>query len=265
MKNIIKMMERSWDFLAEKNAPHFTDPEKIRWNFNEYFAKGEREVGLFTQDIIKGRGLEPNGKRMLEIGCGIGRQTRAFSKMFGEVDALDISNSMITKAQELNNDLKNVKFMKSNGRDFRDFPDNYFDFVYSYGTFQHIPNNQVISSYFQEISRVLKIGGLFKIHLATNYVHHDFWFLKFGFTPILSFMVEHLPFKIINIIMNIYDRLLSMPEGLSPGFYVGTRTSISVTSLTKIVQNSTLTLLTLSKQELYHKLVNTWCVGQKDY
>jgi len=194
---------------------------------------------------------------MLEIGCGIGRQTRGFSKMFAEVYGIDISGVMISKAKELNGHLKNVKMMKTNGLDLSDFPDNYFDFVYSYGTFQHISDYRVISSYIQEIQRVLKAGGLFKIHIAAHNVHNTFWAFAFGFIPVPSFIVNRLPFGVIDI----YVRLLSRAKGLP---HIGTRATVSVPALAKMGQGSGLTLLDFYEQKLYQNLVNTWCVGQKD-
>ncbi len=267
MKNILKVMERSWDLLARENAPHFIDSERMNWNLDEFFAKGEREAGLFTDDVVKKWGSVPKGKRMLEIGCGIGRQTRGFSKMFGEVYAIDISNSMLTKAREFNSGLKNVKFIKTNGQDLRDFPDNYFDFVYSYGTFQHISDERLISGYFQEISRVLKIGGLFKIQLATHHAHHAFWSFAFGFIPVPSFIVDRLPFKIIDIyvhlrsMVSMVSMVIPMVKGLP---YVMSRTTVSVIALTEMAQNSHLTLLDFFEEELQQKWVNTWCIGKKE-
>lgn len=257
MKNILKVMERNFDLINER----FFAGEGRKWN--KFFAEGERETGLFTQDVVKKWGLEPKGRRVLEIGCGFGRQTRGFSKMFGEVYAIDISSSALTKAREFNSDLKNVKFIKTNGQDLKDFPDDYFDFVYSYGVLQHIPDERLISNYFQEISRVLKIGGLFKIQLATDYVHRAFRPFVFGFIPVPSFIANHLPFKIIAIyryIYKIYNRLLLMVIGIP---HVVSRTTISATALTEMVQISGLILLDLFQEELYQKWVNTWCVGQR--
>ena len=47
-----------------------------------------------------------------------------------------------------------------NGPDLAQFADNYFDFVYSYAVFQHIPSRDVVFEYLTEARRVLKPGGI---------------------------------------------------------------------------------------------------------
>ncbi len=229
---------------------------------------GGGEVNLFMKDVLERWGLEPKDKRMLEIGCGIGRQARSFSKMFGEVYATDISNVMITKAQELNKHLNNVKFIKTNGQDFKNFPDNYFDFVYSYAVFQHIPDKGLISNYFQEIHRVLKIRGLFKIQLYTRFLPppNKHWSFAFGFVPIpYHLIVYRLPSWLVKVYWVSNDFLLRRKR--EPP--VGITTTALIRSLAKdkvrrMAQNSHLNILDLYEQELYQKLINTWCVGKKE-
>ncbi len=260
--NVLKVMEEYWDLVGKTNPISFTVGEREYKNRNEYFDGGGREVNLFMKDVVERWGLEPKGKRMLEIGCGIGGQARAFSKMFGEVYATDISNVMITKATELNSDLNNVRFIKTNGQDLKDFPDNYFDFVYSYWVFMHIPDKGVISNYFQEIHHVLKIGGLFKIQLYYRPLHRKHWSFAFGFIPIPYFIGSRLPYWILKA----HYYLCLGKKGHLP---VGTRTIAQMRYLTKeevrqMVQNSHLNILDLHKEELYEKLVNTWCLGKKE-
>ena len=45
---------------------------------------------------------------------------------------------------------------------FRVFPDESFDFVYSYAVFQHIPSREVVFGYLPEARRVLKPGGILR-------------------------------------------------------------------------------------------------------
>ena len=45
------------------------------------------------------------------------------------------------------------------------FPDNYFDFAFSYKVFQHIPEKEVIINYIKEAYRVLKPNSMFKFQV----------------------------------------------------------------------------------------------------
>jgi hypothetical protein len=57
------------------------------------------------------------------------------------------------------------------------FPDETFDFVYSYAVFQHIPSKEVVLNYLREIQRVLKPRGIFRgqFHGAPQAENPDTW------------------------------------------------------------------------------------------
>ena len=277
MKNILKVMEEDWDLRAETNGLAYLNGERKERNLNEFFAEGKKEVDLFTKDVIKIWDSVPKDKRMLEIGCGIGRHSRGFSEMFKEVYAIDISSNMITKATELNSDLNNVKFIKTNGQDLKFFQDNYFDFVYSYGVFLHIPDKRIIYNYFQEIHRVLKRGGLFKIQFDSRRTSKKGWYFASGFIPIPRFIMIHLPFwlakmpiRLVKILEFLYTKashILSKITGVPP--FVGSIATNMVVPLTKdevkqMIQNSHLTLLDLYGEMSNETWVTTWCLGKKE-
>jgi len=277
MKNILKVMEKDWDLRAETNAPVYVDSRKKHWDLNDFIAQGKREVDLFTKDVLKIWDSAPKDKRMLEIGCGIGRQTRRFSEMFKEVYSIDISSKMISKAKELNSDLKNVNFIKTSGQDLKDFQDNYFDFVYSYGVFQHIPEKQIVYNYFREIHRVLKKEGLFKTQLVQHSTSHGGLYFASGFIPIPNFIINSAPFwlakmpnwlvKTLEFLYTKVSDVLSKITGVPPS--VGSTATFQLMPLTKdnivqMVQDSQLTLLNLYDEALNEKLMFTWCLGKKE-
>ena len=55
------------------------------------------------------QGKDPKQMRVLEIGCGAGRVTRALASVFGEVYAVDISGEMVRHARAALADLPNVQ------------------------------------------------------------------------------------------------------------------------------------------------------------
>src|SRR5881227_2023381 len=73
----------------------------------------------------------------LEIGCGPGRLLRPLSRHFGEIHGVDVSDQMIALAKERLRDTPNAFPHHSSGSDLSLFPDEKFDFVYSYAVFQH--------------------------------------------------------------------------------------------------------------------------------
>lgn len=156
-KSIVRM-RNDWDSREEKNAYYYIASENENWSFEEFLDSGERDVARLVDTCFQQIGLEPKGKKMLEIGCGVGRMTFALAKRFGEVYATDISPQMINHAQRLQKKLgvTNTVFQTGSGTDLAEYPSNSFDFVFSYIVFQHINDIGILREYVSEIGRVLK-------------------------------------------------------------------------------------------------------------
>ena len=100
----------------------------------------------------------PAHRRLLEIGCGLGRTAVHFAKAFDEVDAVDIAPTMVEKARSLDPPA-NVHFHVGSGSGLSEFADRSYDVVFSALVFQHIPEGHVIQEYLRDIHRVLTTGG----------------------------------------------------------------------------------------------------------
>jgi len=76
---------------------------------------------------------------------------------------VDVSDEMIALARQRLSDIPTAHAHVNDGASVTEFLDGWFDFVYSYAVFQHIPSREVVSEYMREIHRVLKIGGLARL------------------------------------------------------------------------------------------------------
>ena len=165
-------MREDWNRRAEKDFRYYTAYSRTEQEFEE---SGRVHVDDFvTKDLelISG-GKEPKKMRTLEIGCGAGRMTGYLGELFGEVHGVDISDEMIRKGKNSLKWMSNVHLYQNNGVDLSMFPDNYFDFAFSYIVFQHIPEKEVIISYIKEAYRVLKPNSLFKFQVQ-GYLGEEF-------------------------------------------------------------------------------------------
>jgi SAM-dependent methyltransferase len=106
--------------------------------------------------------------KVLEIGCGAGRVTRALADVFGEVHAVDISGEMVRLAGQAVGPFSNAYVYQNNGIDLSVIPVGQFDFAFSHLVFQHIPSRRVIRNYFREVHRRLRPGALFKFQVRGN-------------------------------------------------------------------------------------------------
>jgi len=171
----LQRMQRDWDQRARENARYYVDTSRTDWTDETFFASGELAVRKeILSDLVNiCQGKDPAQMRILEIGCGAGRLTRALSNVFGEIHAVDVSGEMIARARVALQDRPRVKFYQNNGCDLTVVPPLEFDFAYSSHVFQHIPSRDVIDSYVREVHRLLRPGALFKFEVQGHTASGD--------------------------------------------------------------------------------------------
>jgi cyclopropane fatty-acyl-phospholipid synthase-like methyltransferase len=165
---LLRKMQEDWDARARENARYYVATGQSEWTDQEFFESGRRtveeEVLTDMTNICQGR--DPRQMRILEIGCGAGRVTRALSNVFGEVHGVDVSGEMIRRAREALKDRPNAFVYQNNGQDLSVLPEGIeFDFAFSSIVFQHIPSREVIESYVREVRSRLRPGALFKFQV----------------------------------------------------------------------------------------------------
>ena len=163
-------MKQDWDRRARENARHFIATGQDNWTDEEFFGSGEQTVAdhILTDMVSVCQGKPAGRMRVLELGCGAGRVTRALARMFGEVHAVDVSAEMVQLARSALREYPSAHVYRNNGMDLAVIPDLPFDFAFSTLVFQHIPSYQIIKSYVQETNRLLVPGGLFKFQVRGN-------------------------------------------------------------------------------------------------
>jgi len=163
----LEKMREDWDQRARENARFYVNTASENWTEEEFFKSGELTV---SEEILTDlgnicQGKPPGTMRVLEVGCGAGRVTRALAALFGEVHAVDVSGEMVRLAREALRDYPKAFVYQNNGRDLSVVPDLLFDFAFSSIVFQHIPSREIIENYVREVHRLLRPGALFKFQV----------------------------------------------------------------------------------------------------
>jgi ubiquinone/menaquinone biosynthesis C-methylase UbiE len=150
-------------FLVRKilsSSPHYLYPKN-----NLYFVSGEYEDALSkmrdSREEIANEVLSKflnTEDEVLEFGCGPGIIVGAVSRYCQRSTGVDVSQTILKVAEELNRDVKNVSFQRSSGMDLQVLTDQSFSFIYSIECIQHIDKVHSIT-FFHEFYRVLKPGG----------------------------------------------------------------------------------------------------------
>lgn len=115
----------------------------------------QRRSELLLQ-TLKDQGIE-EGDRILDSGCGNGQYTYFLHKEGYKAWGVDISHNAIHKAKQ---SYPEVEFYVRSLEEKLPFDDKYFDAIWSNQVIEHMFDVRV---YMQEMSRVLKPGGVFII------------------------------------------------------------------------------------------------------
>lgn len=151
-------MRRFWDERARENALYFVDSrlDYNRPDEDRFWAEGGRDLG----QLLSLLGVTiPEGAHVVDIGCGVGRLSRAARERAAHVTGIDVSPEMVERARRLNAHLDGLSFVEGDGRGLTGIPDASADACISHVVFQHIPDPRITLGYVTEMGRVLRPGG----------------------------------------------------------------------------------------------------------
>ncbi|HVW87760.1 MAG TPA: class I SAM-dependent methyltransferase, partial [Bryobacteraceae bacterium] len=189
-------MRAEWNERAREDAHYYVAFGRRDQDDEEFFATAADLARELESELKR---LPPGGsissRRALEIGCGPGRLMRPMSRHFGEIHGIDVSDEMIARAREKLRGVPHAVAHHASGSDLTLFPDSYFDFVYSYAVFQHIPSADVVFSYLRETVRVLKPGGVARLQInglpKTARTYTTWEGVRIGAAEVRAFTREH--------------------------------------------------------------------------
>lgn len=119
-----------------------------------------------------------NGKKVLEIGCGIGTDTMNFARAGAIVTAVDLSIeslSMARKRAEVLGLQNRITFYQVNAERLSEtVPVEQYDLIYSFGVIHHTPHPE---SVIKEIKKYMGPQSTFKIMVYNRYSWKVLWIL----------------------------------------------------------------------------------------
>ncbi len=153
----------------------------------EYLSGGREQTDLMLK-VLLGSGYQfKNKSRILDFGCGEGRQIRWFARDAAkfEVWGCDIDSERIAWCRK--NLPSSFNFFTSTTAPTMPIEDNYFDFIYAGSVFTHIDGMAV--AWFLELRRILQPKGRLYVTIHDNNSiellkgkYRDHWVSKFLFS-----------------------------------------------------------------------------------
>jgi SAM-dependent methyltransferase len=162
-------MRESWDRRARRDAFYYVETAHWDGDVEGFFALGEERTRLLVDPVLAELERPAQDSAAVDLGCGVGRFSRAFANRFREVLGVDVSEEMVRQARETNppDAHPNLRFETGDGVTLP-AADSAHDFVFSYEVFQHMPSEDVIRSNLREVARILRPGGVALLHVKTE-------------------------------------------------------------------------------------------------
>jgi ubiquinone/menaquinone biosynthesis C-methylase UbiE len=155
--NELEASRQFWDEKARENPYWYVSsagPYEGR-DLADFWASGPK----IWNDLKSAAGYRPKPTdTVVEIGCGVGRLTRAIAPEVGRVFAFDLSPEMLALARN-SVDAANASFHLAQTPALAEIPDTSADVFVAYCVFQHLPDLDVLRAYLSTAARVLKPGG----------------------------------------------------------------------------------------------------------
>jgi SAM-dependent methyltransferase len=163
--------QRDWEALAALDPLYAilsaAEAKHGGWDTDAFLATGIDDVAriLTVADTLGRPGVRGAS---FELGCGVGRVTRALASHFDRSVGVDISARMIAQARDLNAQIANCTWIVNTDDDLRQFDDGSFDLVLSHLVLQHVPTRAAILALLGELARILAPGGLLIAQLPAS-------------------------------------------------------------------------------------------------
>src|SRR5262252_798186 len=145
----------------------------------EYFDEVEARKHFVEPHIPQLAEFEHwSGKKVLEIGCGIGTAMINFAKYGAQVTAVDLSDKSLEVAKQRADvyDLKSrITFYQANAEELtKSVPVEAYDLVYSFGVIHHTPHPEKV---IEQIRNYVRAGSTLKIMVYHRYSWKVLWIL----------------------------------------------------------------------------------------
>ncbi len=129
-------------------------------SWDDVLQSGQEELEA-ARSVI-GMTIGPE-RRILDVGCGVGRVAFALAEQFGEVVGVDISGSLIDMARS-HNQLSHLSFHHQTGERLEPASAAAYDTVFANEVFYYL-TWPALCGYFEDAHRLLRPGGEFVFQL----------------------------------------------------------------------------------------------------
>ena len=175
-------LKENWEIIGREDPLWgvLSDPSKKgnKWDENEFFNTGKKEITELLNELQKLK-VSLEYDECLDFGCGVGRLSFALLDHFKTTTGVDISSSMIEKANYFNKNNSCI-FILNCSDNLGIFNNEKFSFIYTNLVLQHM-KPKYSKKYILEFFRILKQSGILIFQIPHKNIHFFQRFFHFVF------------------------------------------------------------------------------------
>lgn len=139
--------------------------DTIKWYDQNAKQYADLSYKVTPKDLIK-KFIEllPQNPKILDAGCGAGKDSKVFNELGIGVTGIDLSKGLINEAKRRN---PTVNFIEGNFLN-TPFNNNYFDGIWAHASLVHLETINNVKKALNEFYRVLKVGGILHIYVKAQ-------------------------------------------------------------------------------------------------
>lgn len=183
-----EVIPRYWDAhpISTDSVPYETGTPQ---SFEAIYAMWKATVDDRRMEFL----ADCQGKQVLEVGCGIGKDARFLTENGIEYAGLDYSFRSVQLAhQHLDSAGLKKRFVNGDARSLP-FSDNRFDLVMSIGVLHHIPGTAEAC---REVMRVVRPNGSVRVMLYNRHSYH-YALVNYVVRPLIWLLLKFPPLRIL--------------------------------------------------------------------
>lgn len=141
-----------------------TDTAHVAWNSRWATEEGRADWLTPDLDVVElSEALLAGGKtkRVLDLGCGVGRHALHFARLGFETYAMDMAEAGVSEVRASAADAGLKIVTEAAPMTALPFPDGHFDYILSFNVIYH-GDLPIVQQAVSEIRRVLKPGGIYQ-------------------------------------------------------------------------------------------------------